>query len=159
MIFIQFASEQLGVEVVKEHLFDPSRKWRFDYAIVDYKIALEVEGGVYTGGRHVRAVGFLKDLEKYNAASAQGWRVLRCTPSTLLTNATIKLLQQAMRATMSSVDVGALEERHRLTCPFLHAKNICKDAASGIRRPCDGGCEFMTSFKLRSHYEATGKEA
>lgn len=34
------------VEMVAEHRFHPFREWRFDYAIPELKIALEVEGGI-----------------------------------------------------------------------------------------------------------------
>lgn len=69
-----------------EYRFDPSRKWRFDWAFVADKIALEVEGGVWTRGRHLRGKGYLGDLEKYNAAAIQGWCVLRVTPDQLTTH-------------------------------------------------------------------------
>lgn len=42
-------------------------------------LAVEVEGGVYSNGRHVRGVGFEQDCYKYNCAVARGWRVLRFT--------------------------------------------------------------------------------
>lgn len=86
----------LKVECVKEHKFHPKRRWRFDYAIPEYKIALEVEGGVWTGGRHIRAQGFLGDMEKYNTATLMGWRVFRTTPDDLYKMATINLLRQAI---------------------------------------------------------------
>lgn len=62
---------------VREYRFHPSRKWRFDYAFPEHKLAIEIEGGVWTGGRHTRGSGFVKDLEKYNQAVLLGWRVLR----------------------------------------------------------------------------------
>lgn len=65
---------------VAEHKFHPTRKWRFDYAWPDRLVALEVEGGVWAQGRHTRGSGFVKDMEKYNAAAALGWRVLRALP-------------------------------------------------------------------------------
>ena len=64
---------------VPEFRFHESRKWRFDYAHQTLKIALEIEGGVWSGGRHTRGSGFLGDIEKYNAATAAGWAVFRCT--------------------------------------------------------------------------------
>ena len=79
-----------------ECLFHPSRMWRFDYAWPVESVALEVEGGVWTGGRHVRGSGFLKDIEKMNAAASQGWRVLRCTPSTLFNWDTFDLIARTM---------------------------------------------------------------
>lgn len=56
------------------------RKWRFDFAYPQIKMAFEVEGGTWTGGRHVNPLGYAKDCEKYNAAVLQGWRVFRLTP-------------------------------------------------------------------------------
>lgn len=44
-------------------------------------IAIEVEGGAFTRGRHTRGAGFIGDMEKYNAATSMGWRVFRVTPS------------------------------------------------------------------------------
>ena len=58
-------------------------------------IALEVEGGIWIGGRHSRASGFIKDMEKYNEAAVRGWLLIRCTPSTLCSNETIELIKRA----------------------------------------------------------------
>jgi very-short-patch-repair endonuclease len=64
-----------------EHRFHPVRRWRFDYAFVDKKLAIEIEGGCFVQGRHTRGAGFSGDMEKYNQATILGWRVLRYTPS------------------------------------------------------------------------------
>ena len=65
--------------------FDPVRRWRFDYGWPAQKVALEVDGAVWTKGRHTRGAGFMKDLEKLNAAQLAGWKVFRCTPQTIHT--------------------------------------------------------------------------
>ncbi|MEL3922119.1 hypothetical protein V1481_02005 [Aeromonas enteropelogenes] len=65
---------------VTELLFHPKRKWRFDYAWPDHMIALEVHGGIYSGGRHTRGRGFIEDRCKMNEASLLGWIVLEITP-------------------------------------------------------------------------------
>jgi very-short-patch-repair endonuclease len=62
---------------VLEHRFHPERKWRFDLAWPDRKLAVEVEGGVYANGRHNRGKGYENDAVKYNQAQLLGWRVLR----------------------------------------------------------------------------------
>jgi very-short-patch-repair endonuclease len=62
-----------------EHRFHPIRKWRFDFAWIDRKLAVEVEGATWARGRHTRGAGFEKDCEKYNTAALAGWRVLRFT--------------------------------------------------------------------------------
>ena len=62
---------------VSEYKFDSERKWRFDYSHPDLKIAIEIEGGVWNRGRHLRGQGFINDMEKYNKASADGWTLFR----------------------------------------------------------------------------------
>ena len=63
----------------REYVFHDTRRWRLDFAWPELKLAIEVEGGVHTGGRHVSAVGFEADCAKYNAAAICGWTVLRVT--------------------------------------------------------------------------------
>lgn len=64
---------------VAEFRFHPERKWRFDFAWPDKRIAVEIEGGTFTRGRHVRPLGYECDCEKYNEAALRGWKVLRFT--------------------------------------------------------------------------------
>ena len=76
--------QQAGIErPEREYRFTPFRRWRFDYAWPYKMVAMEVEGGAWTYGRHNRAGGFLKDMEKYTEAAILGWRVLRITPDQL----------------------------------------------------------------------------
>lgn len=95
-LFTVLCRSDLNVDCVKEFKFHPKRRWRFDYAIPEHKIAVEVEGGVWTGGRHTRPQGFLGDIEKYNTATLMGWRVFRTTPDELLKTGTLILLKQAI---------------------------------------------------------------
>lgn len=64
-------------EIVHEYKFHSTRNWRFDYACPTAKIAIEYEGGLWTGGRHFRPAGALEDLAKYNEAAIAGWKVIR----------------------------------------------------------------------------------
>jgi len=80
-----------------EYKFHPTRRWRFDYAWPAYRLALEVEGGIWVGGRHNSPTGFFKDLEKYNAAAILGWRILRVTPKAINTLAVVHLVREAMK--------------------------------------------------------------
>lgn len=73
------------------------RMWRFDWAWPGvHKVALEVEGGVWSMGRHLRSTGFLKDMEKYNEAAILGWCVLRCTPQDIETGKVFELLRRVL---------------------------------------------------------------
>lgn len=94
--FTKICAAALHAECVKEYRFHPTRKWRFDYALPAFMIALEVEGGVWTGGRHTSAKGFLGDIEKYNKAALMGWRLFRVTPSELYKTATLNMLRVAI---------------------------------------------------------------
>lgn len=79
-----------------EFRFHPERRWRFDFAWPAQMVALEVEGGIWTQGRHIRAGGFVADMEKYNAAASLGWRLFRCTPKTLYNSQTLEMIEAAL---------------------------------------------------------------
>ena len=79
-----------------EYSFHPTRKWMFDYAWPELKIALEIEGGIWKGGRHVRGKGYENDCEKYSEAAVLGWRIIRCTPAQCKNGMMYDLLDRAM---------------------------------------------------------------
>jgi hypothetical protein len=81
----------------REFLFHKKRKWRFDFAWPDLLIAVEVEGGVYVGGRHVRGEGYEADCEKYNEAQISGWMVLRFTPGMIKRGKASSVIEKAIR--------------------------------------------------------------
>jgi len=81
---------------VPEFLFAPPRRWRFDWAWPSRWVALEVDGGLFSGGRHARGAGIRADMEKLNEAALLGWCVLRCLPEALASTGTIELLRRAL---------------------------------------------------------------
>ena len=63
----------------REYKFS-SHDYKVDFAFMRQRLAIEIEGGVWTNGRHTRGSGFIRDIEKYNALTLAGWRLLRYTP-------------------------------------------------------------------------------
>jgi very-short-patch-repair endonuclease len=78
----------------REYKFHPDRKWRFDFCWPELKIAVEVEGGVWSGGRHTTGSGFTKDCEKYNHAALLGYRVLRFTGDMIKSGDSILMIKE-----------------------------------------------------------------
>jgi hypothetical protein len=79
-----------------EFKFHETRRWRMDYAWPEQRVYLEVDGGVWIGGRHTSGAGWVKDAEKHNAAAVLGWRRLQCQPAELLEGPTIALVRDAL---------------------------------------------------------------
>lgn len=82
----------------REHRFAPPRRWRFDFAHPESWIAVEIEGGHWSGGRHVRGAGFAADCEKYSVAATLGWRVIRATTGQVLSGLAIEWAIAATRS-------------------------------------------------------------
>ena len=84
-----------GIEFIAEFAFFPERKWRVDYMIINgcNRVAVEVEGGIWTGGRHTSPQGFIKDMEKYNKLSECGIFLLRYSYDNLIKKETIEQIK------------------------------------------------------------------
>ena len=76
-----------------EYLFHPERKWRIDYCWPDHRLAVEIEGGAWTQGRHTRGKGFTADIEKYNNIQIAGYTLLRFTPQQVQDGTAIAAIQ------------------------------------------------------------------
>lgn len=72
-----------GPGLEAEYRFDTQRHWRLDRAHLVARVAIELDGGTYSGGRHTTGSGYARDCEKLNAATAQGWAVFRLTSDML----------------------------------------------------------------------------
>lgn len=75
----EMIAQKSGTNYEYEYLFAaPERKWRSDIAYPSVKVAIEIDGGLWTYGRHNRAASMLSDMEKGNGYSARGWLVFHC---------------------------------------------------------------------------------
>jgi very-short-patch-repair endonuclease len=66
-------------EPMREHRFAFPCRWRFDFAWLGERLAVEVEGGTWIQGGHVRGKPYEENCRKYNEAVLINWRVLRFT--------------------------------------------------------------------------------
>lgn len=73
--YIRFLAPDLPAPV-REYRFHPQRRWRFDFAYPACRVAVELHGGLWSSGAHVRPIGVQRDLQKHNAAVVLGWRLL-----------------------------------------------------------------------------------
>lgn len=90
-------SEMMGLPVpVSEYRFHPVREWRFDYAWIAEKVALEKDGGLYPGGAHSLEANIRRDQDKGNEAQLMGWCFLRVPASELYTSSTAALIRRAL---------------------------------------------------------------
>ena len=99
MIALDVLCDAAGLpQPVPEYRFHPQRRWRFDWAFVGPKLALEVQGGIFTQGRHTRGAGLLKEFDKLNSAAALGWRVCFVTPTQMRNGEWLPILEAALKA-------------------------------------------------------------
>lgn len=85
-------------EPLTEVRFHPERKWRWDFAWPEKKLAVECNGGIWVKGAHGRGTGITRDYEKWSAAAALGWRIIHVTPSQLNSPKTFDLIKEALGA-------------------------------------------------------------
>lgn len=90
-----------------EYRFHPTRLWRIDFAWPDLKLAVEIEGGIWTQGRHTRGSGVRGDMDKYNALAAMGWRLLRFDGEAVRSGAAVMFVESVVRESLPPEDGGA----------------------------------------------------
>lgn len=82
-----------------QYRFAPPRRWRFDLCWpAPQMVALEVEGGVWTQGRHTRGSGFIGDIEKYNEAAIRGWLLVRVSYAMIGDGSAVAVIGRALAA-------------------------------------------------------------
>jgi hypothetical protein len=88
-----------------EQRFHPTRRWRADYLWRGARVILEIDGGIYRGGRggglaiggHSSAAGIRRDMAKANQAQLCGFVFLRATPDDISSGVVLDLLARAFR--------------------------------------------------------------
>jgi very-short-patch-repair endonuclease len=88
--------EELGLPFATEVRFHPQRLWRWDFAITDARIAIEIQGAIWAGrkGGHTGGFGAQRDMDKRNAGVMLGWRVLTFSTADVLKGRAKAFLQE-----------------------------------------------------------------
>jgi hypothetical protein len=122
-----------GPELKREFMFHAERKWRADFAHVESRTLIEVEGGVFIkgGGRHNRAAGFIADVEKYLAAFLAGWNVVRLTEAQI-TAPNIERIIRRVRDT-TSCQCSLTRTRSHAAMPAQALENV--STSTGVAEP------------------------
>lgn len=84
----------------EEYKFLQDRRFRFDFAWPTYKVAVEVEGGAWSNGRHTRGQGYIDDCKKYNLAVMWGWSLLRYTKDGIQSGEALRQIEAALASRM-----------------------------------------------------------
>lgn len=93
-------AERAGLPpMLAQFRFCPTRRWRADFAYPEAMLLIEVDGGTWSGGRHVRSKGFENDCEKTSTAAALGYRVIRLTRGMIESGQAVTLIRQALNIT------------------------------------------------------------
>ena len=81
----------------REYKFHPKRRWRLDFAWVDKKIGVEVEGGIWLPrSGHNTGVGISRDVEKGNALTLLGWKLIRVTGKMIKNGEALNIIESIL---------------------------------------------------------------
>jgi len=87
----------------REYGFLSGRRFRADFAFVDHRLLVEVEGGLFrsrhTGRRgagHTSTAKILRDMEKSNLAQLAGWRLLRVAAPHIRNGQALAWIEEAL---------------------------------------------------------------
>jgi very-short-patch-repair endonuclease len=96
---LAFQLDALGLTgYVREYQAIKGRKFRFDFAWLEHRLLVEVNGGTYTKGAHSTGQGIARDYEKANLATLDGWRVLMFDGKAVESGEAVEVIRQALEA-------------------------------------------------------------
>jgi len=95
---LAFQLKAEGITFQREYRFHPTRRWRFDFVIPEYRLAIEVDGSVYSRGRHTRGKGWEEDAIKLSEAAILGWYVMRFSTGQVKSGVAIEQVRRFLSA-------------------------------------------------------------
>ncbi len=100
-----------------EARFHSRRKWRIDYFWPEFRLAVEIQGGVFIKGRHVTGTGSVGDMEKFNHLTLCGIRLLCFTPRQMKSGYATALIRALLRGE-TDPNLPPLPEKRQKTRGF-----------------------------------------
>lgn len=89
------------IDLVSEHRFASPRRYRWDFAHLETKIGIDIQGGTWMRrSGHSGGTGVRKDCEKMCVAAANGWRVFLLTGD-MITCENIELISRTIASSLS----------------------------------------------------------
>lgn len=92
-------------EAVKQLYFCKPRAFRFDIALPKRRVAIEVDGGCFIGGRHVSKKGIRAEHEKGYLAAALGWRVIHVLPEDVMNGKALRRIEAVLTGQIPDEDL------------------------------------------------------
>lgn len=90
----------------REVQFAPPRRWRADYLYPTEKVIVELHGGIWSKGGHVRGLQFMKDREKVLAAQLLGYLVVEVGTNHAEDGTGAAWVKQALQARGKELSTG-----------------------------------------------------
>jgi len=87
----QLADTARAYAMSRQHYFAPPRRFRADFAFIDQRLLVEVDGQVHNIKAKHRS-----QCERDCIAAAHGWRVARVTPAMVRDGSALPLIQAAL---------------------------------------------------------------
>lgn len=76
---IECALQILDIKYQKLFHFEPTKHWRFDFYLIEYRILVEISGGPWSAGRKRKR--FSHDADREDAAYKMGFTIVRLESS------------------------------------------------------------------------------
>lgn len=99
-VLLNFKKPERNVKL----FYDWGRNWVYDFVFRERSLIVEIEGGVFSHGRHTRALGFTEDCRKYNFATAHGWHLLRFTTEMVKNGEALEIFREIQTKLSSPSD-------------------------------------------------------
>ena len=96
----------------RNYRFHPKRRFEIDYAWPEYRIGIEIQGGIFipAGGAHSRPMNIIRDMTKHNLLLDAGWRVWHYTPKEAIDGIAVQHIDKVLRAADTTIALKLTKE-------------------------------------------------